>query len=95
MDLEPDSPNPDRYEAFNRLTPRSAALGFELQAARSQHLGAVEQIGEGLTLEQSHFLQVDLQSAQIEAIFRAFNQLEQDIVKIRHGVTDEDLPDPN
>lgn len=90
-----DSSNfpPDPYENLKKYTPHTDKLGFELKAATTQFLGAVEQIGPDITLEQAHPLELDLRSAQVEAIFRAFASIEFELAKLRHGITDEDLTD--
>lgn len=90
MNTETANPSPDRHEAFNRLTPHSAALGFELQLALSNYLGTIEQIGPTITVDQVQPLHHDMVQHSLRAVFNAFAALEQDIVKLRHGIDDDD-----
>lgn len=90
MSNDTNDMNPDRYEAFNRLTPHSAELSFELQLALSTYLGALEQIGPAVTVEQIQPLHHEMTQHSLRAVFNAFAALEQELVKVRHGITDDD-----
>ncbi|TDP78315.1 hypothetical protein DEU31_1766 [Brachybacterium sp. AG952] len=81
----------DPHANLKRYAPRSEQLSFEVQAAFSQFLGSVENIGPDVVGAQLQPLLVDLITAHTSAILRAVTDLELDFARHRLGVTD--LPD--